>query len=57
MGETWHVVSLGLPISIIMTGFNNRGCWRGRSFTTKQGDQLLVSIRGWSGRSSSGYQL
>jgi len=28
-----HIVSLGLPISIIVVGFSNRWCW-GRSLPT-----------------------
>jgi len=44
-----HVVSLGLliSISIIMAGFNNRWCWRGRSLPTKESN-MQVWIRGRS---------
>jgi len=42
-----HVVSLALTISIIMMGFNNRWCWRGRSLLIKE-INMQVLVRGRS---------
>jgi len=42
-----HVESLGLPISIIVMGFYNMCCWRGRSLTTKE-INMQVWVRGRS---------
>ncbi len=42
-----HVVSLGLPISIIMVGFDNIWFWRGRNLSTKE-INTQVWVRGRS---------